>query len=459
MTSRYSIIGLGKLGASMAVAIASRGGYVIGVDTNLHNVEMINSGHAPLYETNLEQLLFSNRSRISATRSYRDAILNSTTTFVVVPTPSDKHGAFSLKFLIEAFSEIGDVLAEKRTYHNIVLTSTVLPGSTRYGLLPILENRSGKKCGRDFGLCYSPEFIALGSIIHDFLNPYFTLIGEFDEYSGAQLEACYSQLTEKDTPCKRMSIENAELTKLALNTYITTKITFANMLGDLCERIPGGNVELVTEALGLDQRIGSKYLTSAMGYGGPCFPRDNAALGFIARQLGMRVELAETTDLLNRQFPKRSMDYLRPFLKNGMVAAVLGLAYKPSTDVIEESQGIYLVKELIDAGIHVIAYDPLCKETAKQALGGSVLVYDSLDECLSNCNIVLITTPDQEFKALTPTSFHGREIIVVDYWRILANTLKGQEGIIYVPMGLSIDDIGNEMRLKNLWSQDSNSAD
>ena len=149
-------------------------------------------------------------------------------------------------------------------------------------MLPILERESGKKAGKDFGLCYSPEFIALGSIIRDFLNPDFTLLGEFDERCGAHLEEVYKRVMGPDTPCARMSLENAELTKISVNTYVTTKITFANMLAEMCEKLPGGNVDVVTNALGLDSRIGRKYLTGSIGYGGPCFPRDNVALSFMA---------------------------------------------------------------------------------------------------------------------------------------------------------------------------------
>jgi len=452
MLHKISIIGLGKLGASMAAAIASRGCYVIGVDINLYNIEMINSGRSPIYEPGLEQLIYSNQGQLHATQSYADAIFNSDTTFVVVPTPSDEKGAFSLELLAEVFSKIGEILLQKSDYHNIVLTSTVLPGSTRYGLLPLLEIKSGKKCGRDFGLCYSPEFIALGSIVRDFLNPDFTLIGEYDEKSGSLLEKFYSQIMNKETPCKRMSIENAELTKLALNTFITTKITFANMIGELCEHIPGGNAELVTQALGLDKRIGPKYLTSAIGYGGPCFPRDNAALSFFAKQLTVSAELAEVTDKLNRQYPQKSIDHIKSFLRSGMTAAVLGLAYKPLTNVIEESQGIYLVRELIAFGIDIIAYDPLSKDSAMQVLGNSVLICDSIGDCLSKSDIVFITTPDDEFKAITVDMFSGKEKVVVDYWRILREVLEGQKGITYIPVGVSIDDVGNEIRLKELWS-------
>jgi len=163
MTPTYSIVGLGKLGASMAAAIASRGFNVIGVDVDRRAITLLNTGRAPVQETHLEELIAANRGRLRATLDHRDAIRHSDVTFVVVPTPSDERGAFSLQYATWAFREIGRALVDKSTYHVVVLTSTVLPGATRYGLLPILERESGKACGRDFGLCYSPEFIALAA--------------------------------------------------------------------------------------------------------------------------------------------------------------------------------------------------------------------------------------------------------------------------------------------------------
>src|SRR5262249_16810302 len=155
---RYSIVGLGKLGASMAAAIASRGFQVIGVDVVQQSVDKLNAGVAPIQETNLQELISANRERLRATTSHRDAIEASDITFGIVPTPSDQRGAFSLQYAQWAFREIGRALAKKDSYHLVALTSTVLPGSTRFGLLPVLEQESGKRCGRDFGLCYSPEF-------------------------------------------------------------------------------------------------------------------------------------------------------------------------------------------------------------------------------------------------------------------------------------------------------------
>jgi len=447
-----SVIGLGKLGTSMMAAIANRGFRVIGVDVNPRSVELVNAGHAPVWETNLEETIAANKERLRATLDHREAILGSDLTFVVVPTPSDNRGAFSLQYAAWAFREIGRALKEKEGYHLVVLNSTVLPGSTRYGLLPILEQESGKTCGRDFGLCYNPEFIALGSVIHDFLNPDFVLIGEFDERSGSMLEAFYAQVLENQAPCARMSIENAELTKIAVNTYVTTKITFANMLAELCERIPGGNIDVVTNALGLDRRIGHKYLKGALGYGGPCFPRDNVALSFIARALGSSADLAEVTDRMNRTLSNRVIERLKPLIRKGMTVAVLGLAYKPGSHVVEESQGIYLARLLAGLGVRVLGYDPLANEMARVELQDQALILESLEECISQADMVLITTPDPIFRSLTAADFdENSSVIVVDFWRILEKELAGRENIRYIPVGRSLDDEANAQTLQELW--------
>ena len=460
MSITYSVVGLGKLGASMAAAIASRGFNVIGVDVNQRVVDQINAGHAPVQETNLEETIAANQERLRATLGYHEAILNSDVTFVVVPTPSDERGAFSLQYAAWAFREIGRALAEKNGYHNVVLTSTVLPGSTRYGLLPFLEQESSKVCGRDFGLCYGPEFIALGSVIHDFLNPDFTLVGEFDEQAGSQLEACYAQIMENNPPCQRMSLENAELTKIAVNTFVTTKITFANMLAGLCERIPGGDVDVVTDALGLDRRIGRQYLTGALGYGGPCFPRDNVALSFIARALGTRADLAETTDSVNRSLVEKVVERLCSIIQRGTTVAVLGLTYKPFSHVIEESQAIYLAKSLSRAGARVVAYDPLAGDIARAELRDQAVILDSVADCLAQAEVVLITTPDPAFRTLTAADCGRKQspVTVIDFWRILDKELAGQPNVRYVPIGRSVDDAANGVRLAALWDGPASGA-
>jgi UDPglucose 6-dehydrogenase len=455
MAESVAVIGLGKLGAGMVAAFASRGLDVIGVDVNEEPVRLLNQGRAPVQETDLAVCIADNRERIRATSSHRDAILGSTSSFVIVPTPSDASGAFSLEYAASAFREIGRALAETVSYHTVVLTSTVLPGATRYALLPILERESGKRAGEDFGLCYSPEFVALGSVIRDLLHPDFTLVGELDAKAGAIVEEIYSRVTVNDAPCKRMSLENAELAKLAVNTFITTKISFANMLGELCEQIPGGDVDRVTDALGADARIGRKYLTGAIGYGGPCFPRDNIAMTYLAKLLESQATLAEATEDFNRGLLSSTLGKLRPGVGQGTPVAVLGLAYKTKTHVVERSQGVALAKALSEAGARVTAYDPLARHTARAELEGYASLSTSAGECLEGAEVVLITTPEDEFRRLRASDFHrgSKKTTVMDFWRILPKEVRESPSINYVATGRSMNEPANVERMKALWSR------
>ena len=280
---KLSIIGLGKLGAPMAAVMAHKGHVVVGVDVNADYVAAIQQGHAPLKETGLEEMIQANRERLSATVNYEEAVLGTDATFIIVPTPSDPDGTFSLRNVMIAAEKIGAALRKKQGWHLVVLSSTVMPGSTGGKLLPALEAHSGKKCGEGFGLCYNPEFIALGSVIRDMLNPDMILIGESDERSGEILEKLYTGVCDSNPHIRRMNHVNAELTKISVNTFVTTKISYANMLAQVCETLPGADVDVVTSAIGCDSRIGQKYLKGALGYGGPCFPRDNLAFSALAR--------------------------------------------------------------------------------------------------------------------------------------------------------------------------------
>ena len=453
MITDVAVIGLGKLGGTMAGCLASRGFNVIGVDVSQKIVNALNAGRAPAQETGLDELIAKYKERIRATLSHEDAILNSDLSFVIVPTPSDERGAFSLQYAAYAFEAIGKALAKRDRYHTVVLTSTVLPGSTRYGLLPILEKHSGKKCGRDFGLCYSPEFIALGTVIRDYLNPDFYLVGEFDERSGSILESVNARVAINHAPTKRMSIENAELAKIAVNSFVTLKISYANMLADLCERIPGGDVDVVSDAIGMDKRIGRRYLTGGFGFGGPCFPRDNVALNFVGKRLEASTELLEVNDKYNRSISPRFVEKLKPYLRPGATIAVLGLAYKPLSHVIEESAGMYLCLTLANSGFRVIGYDPLAAAEAQAALRMHALVADSLAACLQDAECVLVTTPDEVYKALKPEDLIGAKesVTVVDFWRCLPEPVRHHSKIRYIPMGRSLDDAEAIRNIEKLW--------
>jgi UDPglucose 6-dehydrogenase len=431
-----SIVGLGKLGAPMAACLAAKGFPVIGVDVDAQKVNAINNAQAPVFEPGLPELLQVAKTRLKATQDILTAVLNSEVTFVVVPTPSEPDGSFSLRYVLQACEGIADALKRKPEWHLVVITSTISPGSMDTAIRPFLEERSGKRSGVDFGMCYNPEFIALGSVIRDFLNPDFVLIGESDERSGQVLEGIYRQVCENDPPIVRMNFINAELTKLAVNTFVTTKISFANMLARICERLPGADVDVVTRALGLDSRIGAKYLKGAVSYGGPCFPRDNLALIATARKVGAPADIAEATDRFNRWQVKWLADFVQEHLPEGGAVGILGLAYKPGTDVVEESVGLLLARELREQRVRVIAYDPAGVENARRMLGDGVIFVNSPQACIDLSDIVVVATPWKEFHSLPGETWerHSPPRVVIDCWRVLRG-LEGCGGVIYVPLG------------------------
>ena len=435
--STVSIIGLGKLGAPLAACIATKAFRVIGVDVDSSKVEAINKGLAPVFEPGLQEMLAVVKERLTATQDIEVAVLASDVTFIVVPTPSDPHGGFSLNYVLPTCEAIGRVLRAKEDFHLTVLSSTVMPGSTGGPVRSTLERVSGKRCGPDFGLCYSPEFIALGSVIPDFLNPDFILIGESEPRSGEMLEALYGKVCNNDPRVARMNFINAELTKLAVNTFVTTKITFANTLARICERLPEADVDVVTSALGLDSRIGRKYLKGAIGYGGPCFPRDNVAFAALARQIGAPAALAETTDQTNREEVHRLATLIKSKMSQGDTVGILGLAYKPNTDVIEEAQGVLLAQVLASEAIPVVAYDPAAMDNARRMLHEPVRFAESPEACVQEADVLVVTTPWEDFGRLEPALLerHGTPRVLIDCWRIL-NQRRFRTVVDYVALGV-----------------------
>ena len=431
-----SVIGLGKLGSPLAAVLASRGHNVVGVDLDARAVRLMNEGKAPVFEPGLDNLIQRSRARLRATSDLEESIAATEVTFVIVPTPSDESGAFSLRYVLTTAESIGKALRHKEAFHLVVLTSTVMPGATGGEVLPVLEAHSGKPCGRDFGLCYNPEFIALGTVIRDMLNPDMILIGESDIRSGDTLAGIHDGLCDNRPPIARMNFVNAELTKLAVNTFVTTKISFANMLARICEHLPGADVDAVTSALGLDSRIGRKYLRGALGYGGPCFPRDNVAFTHLARQIGIRAILAEATDEFNRQQIIALADAVLSKLPTAGRVGILGLSYKPNTNVVEESQGLELARHLLAREVPVVLYDPAAMADARRALGDVAAFAASAAECARQADVLVITTPWDEFRALTPAdlkSSAGRPV-VVDCWRMFDRRQFG-EVADYVVLG------------------------
>jgi UDPglucose 6-dehydrogenase len=418
---RLSVVGLGKLGLTLASVLADSGYQVDGIELDGSKVDAVNKGKSPLYEPGLGELIKKNKERISASTSF-EAIASTDATFVVVPTPSEPNGEFSTKLVKAAMESVGKELAAKQGYHLVVLTSTVGPGSMDSVIKPALEKASQKRVGADFGLCYNPEFIALGDVIKGLREPDFILIGESDKDAGDMLTSIQRTVCTNDPPIERMEFVNAELAKIAVNSFVTMKMSFANTLAQVAEGLENGNVDKVTAALGRDKRIGPAYLKGAIGYGGPCFVRDNVAFAFYADRVGAQARIPEATHEVNKGQVDRLIRLLKKRgLKKGSKVAVLGLSYKPNTNVVEQSQSLQLAKALESDGYTVRAFDPAAMESAASVLSADSLT-SSAEEAVRGSDVVILATAWPEFRKLKPELFKGKQVF--DCWRFFGDDVR-----------------------------------
>ena len=415
---RVSVIGLGKLGAPMAAVFAAKGHDVIGLDINPTFVSALGEGKAPVEEPRLQEMIDAGRARLSVTLDHDELIAKSDITFIIVPTPSGADGAFINDYVIAALEKLGAALRRKSQYHVLVVTSTVMPGSMDGPIREALERACGRHVGEDIGLCYNPEFIALGSVVNNMLEPDFLLIGESDERAGTLCAQVYETVCPNHPSARRMNFVNAELSKISVNTFVTTKISYANMLADICDRLPGADADVVAAAVGSDSRIGRKYLRGAVGYGGPCFPRDNIAFGVLADRLGAHADIARATDSINRYQIDRLSSAVESRVSKGARVAVLGMSYKQDTGVIEESQGVMLARRLSDKGYAVTIHDPAALSAAAQKLGDDVSQAKSALEAVKDADLAVIVTPWPEYAELQSASL-PRRLTVIDCWRQL----------------------------------------
>jgi UDPglucose 6-dehydrogenase len=402
MVSRISIIGCGKLGAPMAAALASKGFEVLVCDVDKSKVDAINNGIAPVQETGLQELISQCKSRIRATRYISEAVRFADATFVVTATPSSPDGRFSLEYILPVCEEIGRTLGKplgKPAFHPVVITSTVMPGDTWGPIRETLEKHSQRKCGEGFGLAYNPEFIALGSVIHDFLNPDFVLLGASDPLTEARISGIYEKIS--NAPIRAMQIVNAEITKLAINTFLCFKISYANMLLRICHNIPGADVDVVSGAVGLDSRIGPKLLKGGTSYGGPCLPRDTKAMATLGQSLPLVID----------SFNRAQIDWLAKFIKKiagNQRIVVLGTSYKVGTEVTTESAGELLIEKF--------------KELFPPAPGET------------RAKVAVVMQPDPHIKQASDAGMFA-DMTIIDPWRFLPE-LASDPSVTYIPLGI-----------------------
>ena len=435
------MIGLGYVGLSLAVCLANKGFRVTGYDIDANKVERINSGEPPFYEPGLEGLL--RRSLKKGFRAFTE-MTPSHINFITVGTPQDNNGV-DLNQVESASGELGASLAGMDGYSLVVVKSTVPPGTTEGPVKEAIELASGKKCGREIGLVMNPEFLREGSAVEDTLRPDRIIIGEYDKKSGDALLSLYRRLYGKKIPgLLRTSIVNAELIKYANNAFLATKVSFINMIADLCQKIPGANVDVIAEGIGMDRRIGKDFLRAGPGWSGSCLPKDTKALRSIFLKEGVESPVLDGVMQMNEIQPRKVLDAVEDLLGDlkGKRVAVLGLSFKPNTDDVRDSISIRIIKDLLERGAVVSAYDPVAVENARRSLGmrdgasSNVLFATSLNDALDEADCCVILTEWDEFRKLRQEDFSGmKNKLIVDTRRILRQSAFRQIKLVSIGIG------------------------
>jgi UDPglucose 6-dehydrogenase len=353
------VVGLGKLGLPLAAVLADAGFHTFGIDKNAPHVEILKQNKFVSPEPELNELLERNRSNLVFTSEF-NLIKDCDIFFLIVPTPSLSDGNFDNQYLISALTDLLDSWDGLSGEKTIVIVSTVMPGTCKDIFLPLIEKHiSSNRSNLLLNLLYSPEFIALGSVVYNLRNPDMTLVG-CDEPSRANvfLEVM-ERITNGKPATQNLSLTEAEVVKLMVNCFVTMKISFANFIGEISEVLPGTDKYKISKALGMDTRIGGKYLRPGLGFAGPCFPRDNTALIAFAQENGLKASLGLATDEINLRQPLNVFNRIKKEFPDVKQIVIMGITYKPHSSVTEQSQTLLIANLLSNNGFNVRLFDPI----------------------------------------------------------------------------------------------------
>ena len=402
---RISIFGLGYVGAVSAGCLAADGHTVIGVDPNATKVKLINDGMTPIIEKDIGEIISKavEEKRLWATTSVADAINDTELSIVCVGTPSERNGSLDLKYIRNSCEEIGQAIRNKSNWHNVTIRSTILPGTMRNIIIPILEESSGKKAGVDFGICNNPEFLREGTAVFDYRNPPKTVIGEIDSRSGDVLAGLYAHL---QAPLIRTSVETAEMVKYVDNVWHAVKVAFANEIGNICKPLNIDSHE-VMDIFCQDTKLNLSpyYLKPGFAFGGSCLPKDLRALSYKAKALDLDLPLLASVIPSNEVQIDRAFKMISD--QNVKKISILGFSFKEGTDDLRESPVVELIERLIGKGADLRLYD---KNVTLAALTGanrdyilnhiphiSRLMVDNIKAAVDHADLIIIGNKSPEF--------------------------------------------------------------
>ncbi|WP_327053631.1 UDP-glucose 6-dehydrogenase AglM [Halomicrococcus gelatinilyticus] len=417
---KVSIVGSGYVGTTVAACLADSGHEVVNIDVDEDVVENLNDGLSSIHEPGLDKLIEKHGGdQLRGTTDY-GAIRDTDVTFLALPTPSTDDGSIDLSVLKAGARSVGEALAEKDNYHLVVVKSTVIPGTAEDVLVPLLGDASNSIERRDFSIASNPEFLREGSAVTDFLDPDKIVFGtDGDERALDRLHDVYHPIIEEtDAAVVETGRREAEMIKYANNAFLAAKISLINDIGNICKEF-GVDAYDVADAMGLDDRIGERFLRSGVGWGGSCLPKDVAALCAAARTQDYEPALLHAAVEINERQPENMLALLDDHADvSDKRIAVLGLAFKPGTDDVRNSRAIPIIEGLRKRGAVVVAYDPVATENMRAQFPG-IDYAKSATGALENSHGALVVTGWDEFTALSHEFERMADPIVVDGRRVI----------------------------------------
>lgn len=436
---KVSVFGLGYVGAVTSACLAESGYEVLGVDRDKLKVDLINKGRTPIIEKDLERLISENvrSGRLKATTDPIEAIQKSEIALISVGTPSEKSGNINLRFIERVCMEIGSAIKSKDEYFIVVIRSTVLPGTVINKVIPTLEEHSGKKVGRDFGIAINPEFLRESTAVYDFYNPPKTVIGVLDEKDSRKISKLYKDI---EAPLIITSIQSAEMIKYSDNVFHALKVTFANEIGKICKSI-GIDSHDVMDIFCEDKKLNlsSYYLKPGFAFGGSCLPKDLRALNYLGRHKDLDLPLLNSIMPSNTAHIQHALQLIEE--KEKYKIGILGFAFKAGTDDLRESPIVTLIETLLGKGFEIKIYD---ESVNLSFLTGAnrkfiedriphlaALMATDIDDILSFSELVVIGNKNERFREIISKIRPGQHILDLVRIQEETDTLNNYEGICW----------------------------
>jgi len=432
---KIAVIGLGFVGLTLSSVLASKGITTIGIDSDRKKCSKIANGIPTFFEPNLENTLKKALKEKLIITNKLSSASNCDFIFVTVGTPQKKNGEIDLSFIKTVVRSVGKLISKNKKKPIILIKSTVIPGTMKNVILPILEKNSRKKAGKDFGLISNPEFLQEGRAIHDTIKPHAVVLGGYKTKFMKKTEKFFSWLNP-NVPIIISNHQTVEMIKYANNSFLATKISFINQIANICQGIPDTNIDDVAYTIGLDPRIGNLFLNAGPGYGGSCLPKDMKAIINLSSKIGVNPILLTAVEKINKQ----QINYIVTLIKQnigkikGKKLTILGVAFKPGTDDIRDSMGIDLVKRLLKLGAKIIIHDPKALENARKIFHDNIKYVKSVPSALKDCQCAIIMTEWKEYEKINnKTIKHMAKKVIIDSRRIIYNKNLGAK---YFAIGL-----------------------